>query len=147
LNTDFVYLKQTQTTVGFLSLDDKKLNSIKKRSNSQKILCELDSFKTLLQNTRVPKKYRKMVRNSKLTTFIYPNKQSFRVVDLNSIHYQFLKKFRKLYSTSANITKEIFDYNYAVLNSDIIVEDNNGFSEKLPSKIYKLSNKKLKKIR
>lgn len=92
MNPDLVYLVQTDTTVGFSSFDDEKLSNIKQRPSNQKILKTLDSFVTLKEFARVPKKFRKIVRNSSKTTFIYPNLNSFRVVKSESIFFDFIKK-------------------------------------------------------
>ncbi|MEA3554630.1 MAG: Sua5 YciO YrdC YwlC family protein, partial [Campylobacterota bacterium] len=106
MNENLVYLVQTDTTVGFLSSNDKKLSCIKQRDTNQKTLQVVDSFKTLQTKVRVPKKRKSMLRKSKHTTFIYSNGLSFRVVDKDSLHWSFIKKFKCLYSTSANITKQ-----------------------------------------
>src|SRR5574344_2240399 len=108
MNENLVYLVQTDTTVGFCSANYKKLNSIKNREENQKVLATIDSFKTLQKYARVPKKYRKIVRNSKKTTFIYPNLNSFRVINKDEPFYNFIKKFKLLSSTSANYTKKSF---------------------------------------
>jgi len=139
MNSCLVYLIQTDTTVGFSSFDDEKLSLIKQRPSSKKILHTVDSFKTLSQNTRIPKKFRKQIRNSKKTTFIYPNGKSFRVVDKSSNFYAFINKFNILYSTSANKTGEKFEREFATLGADIIVEDNRNFFETKASTIIKLS--------
>jgi len=147
MNSSYVYLVQTDTTVGFLSSNDEKLALLKKRDTKQKMLQVVDSFKTLKQFTRVPKQYRKKVRNSKITTFIYPNGLGFRVIQRDSKHQSFIKKFGCLYSTSANITKNNFDKQFALDMSDIIVYGEDNFTEKLSSKIYKIDKQKIKKIR
>ena len=147
MNKNRVYLVQTDTTVGFLSSDDKKLNSIKKRSSSQKILQVVESYKTLKQLLRVPKSHRKLVRNASNTTFIYQNGHSYRVVDKNNLHHTFIKKFETMYSTSANITQNNFDYEYATASCDVVVEDSQGFHESKPSHIIKLYKTKLLNIR
>jgi len=142
-----VYLTQTDTTVGFLSLDDKKLANIKNRPTTQKTLRVVDSFKTLKTHTRIPKQYRKLVRNSKNTTFIYPNGESFRVVDKDSNHHKFIEKFGTMYSTSANNSGESFNLDFARENCDIEVLSNQSYSETTSSSIVKISNQKLVKIR
>lgn len=147
MDSSLVYLVQTDTTVGFSSLNDEKLSTIKQRPTSKKILHTVDSFKTLTQYTRVPKDFRKKVRNSKKTTFIYPNTKSFRVVNKDSNFYDFINKFGILYSTSANKTAEKFDKDFATIGADIIVEDKRGFYETKASRIIKLSKKSLKIIR
>ena len=88
-----------------------------------------------------------MVRKSKKTTFIYPNFDSFRVVNKDSHFFDFIKKFKILSSTSANKTKESFEYNYASKYSDVEVINNLGFFETSSSKIYKLYKNNLKRIR
>ena len=147
MNSSLVYLVQTDTTVGFSSFDDEKLSSLKQRPSSKKILHTVDSFKTLKKNTRIPKNFRKKVRNSKKTTFIYPNGMSFRVVLKDSDFYDFIHKFGILYSTSANKTAEKFDKDFATIGADILVEDKKGFYETTASTIIKLSKRTLKKIR
>ena len=147
MNPNLVYLVQTDTTVGFSSLIDEKLSSIKQRDINQKILKTVDSFDTLKNFTRVPKKYRNMVRKSNKTTFIYPNLDSFRVVNKDSHFFDFIKKFKILSSTSANKTKENFEYKFASQKSDVEVINNLGFFETSSSKIYKIGKNNLNKIR
>lgn len=147
MNSSDVYLVQTDTTVGFLSSDDKKLSSIKQRDKNQKTLQVVNSFKTLKQFVRVPKLHRKRVRNSKKTTFIYPNNLGFRTINKDSKHQNFIRKFDCLYSTSANITKNNFDKEYILNKSDVIVYSNIGFIEKSASSIYKINRSNIKKIR
>ncbi len=140
-----LFLVQTDTTVGFLSNDLDRLYSSKQRDKSKKILQEVDSFATLNTLTRVPNKYKKLVRNSKKTTFIYPNGESFRVIDKNSKHHNFISKFKIMYSTSANISGGEFDETFAREKADTIVETD--FSISSPSKIYKISNYKKIRVR
>ena len=145
MNRDKIYLVQTDTTVGFLSQNKEVLNIIKGRKKSQKILREVDSLKTLKEFVRVPNRFKKQVRNAKKTTFIYKNGESFRVVK-DERHLEFLKKFKWMYSTSANITGCKFDEKWAREVADIIVEDG-GFFEGEASKIYKISRERIKRIR
>ncbi len=147
MNSSLVYLVQTDTTVGFSSSNDEKLSSIKQRIKSKKILQTLDSFLTLQNNIRVPKKFRKKVRNLKKTTCIYPSLQSFRVIDQESNYHIFIKKFNALYSTSANLSGNNFDFDFANSNSDIIVFSKDKFKETSSSSIYKINKKKIIKIR
>ncbi len=147
MNSSEVFLVQTDTTVGFLSSDDKKLSLLKKRDPKQKMLQVVGSFKTLKQYVRLPKKYRKIIRNSKISTFIYPNGLGFRVINRDSKHQSFIRKFACMYSTSANITKNSFDEQFAVDKSDVVVYDNNNFFEKSASSIYKIGKMKITKIR
>ncbi|WP_121626797.1 Sua5 YciO YrdC YwlC family protein [Poseidonibacter antarcticus] len=145
MDSSLVYLVQTDTTVGFSSSNDEKLSSVKQRPKSKKILHTVDSFKTLKKYTRIPKKFRKEVRKSTLTTFIYPNQKSFRVINKDKDFYDFIHKFGILYSTSANQTGKKFEHNFAINNSDIIVENKNNFFESSASMIIKI-NKRVKRV-
>jgi len=147
MDSSLVYLVQTDTTVGFSSSDDEKLSFVKQRPRSKKILHTVDSFKTLKKYTRVPKKFRKQVRKSSLTTFIYPNQKSFRVINKDKSFYDFIHKFGILYSTSANKTAKNFEYDFASKHSDIIVENKNGFFESSASRIIKINKSRKKLIR
>ncbi len=147
MNKDLIYLVQTDTTVGFSSSNEEKLSLVKKRPTNQKILQTIDSFCTLKQKTRVPKKFRKKVRKSKKTTFIYSNENAFRVIDSNDKFHSFISKFALLFSTSANLTKNSFEYEYALKKANIIVFTKDGFLQKDASSIYKINNKKILKIR
>lgn len=147
MDTNLVYLVQTDTTVGFSSSNDEKLTKIKQRPKFQKILQTVNSFETLKSMTRVPKNFRKRVRNSEKTTFIYPNLNSFRVISKNESFHPFISKFNNLYSTSANLTNEKFNYDFASDNSDVLVFTKNAFNENISSKMYKINKKKIVKIR
>ena len=146
MNPNNIYLVQTDTTAGFLSQDFKKLNKIKKRALNQKVLMEVDSLKTLKNFVRVPQKFKNTVRRVKKSTFIYPDGNSYRVVK-NERHLRFLKKFKWMYSTSANLTGQKFDKEWAYNQANVIVENKDGLFEENASKIYKINNHKIKKIR
>lgn len=147
MNKELVYLVQTDTTVGFSSSSDEKLSLIKQRPSNQKILQTVESFETLKKFTRVPSKFKRRVRNSKNTTYIYPNNDSFRKIDNTSQFYDFIKKFNILYSSSANITKKGFDEEFAISACDVVVFTKDGFFEDKPSSIIKINNQKLKRLR
>ena len=147
MNSSLVYLVQTDTTVGFSSSDDEKLSEIKQRPKTQKILQTIDTHKTLNSFTRVAKKYRKRVRNSKNTTFIYPNLKSFRKIETTSSYRFFVNKFKNIYSTSANLTGHEYDKDFAISKADIIVYDKYGFSTSNASTILRVSKNRLKKLR
>ncbi|MDR1460237.1 MAG: Sua5 YciO YrdC YwlC family protein [Campylobacteraceae bacterium] len=139
-----IYLAQTDTTVGFLSKEQKLLNIVKKRPLDKSCIFCSTSFKGIV--ARVPNEHKKFVRRAKKTTFILPNSFSFRFVK-EGAHVIFLRKTGALYSTSANLTGQSFDIDFAKQKADIIVEDSRGFFESKPSIIIKIGKKKLKKIR
>ena len=142
-----IYLAQSDTTVGFLSLDAKKINLAKNRPIQQKVLQTFSSFKVLNDHARIPKKHRKFVRHSKKTTFVLSSGEAFRVVDEDSLHHKLIAKLGHVYSSSANQTKKSFNEVDAHLKSDIIVKDRRGFFEDEASKMYKLSRTKIKRLR
>ncbi|MDR0408593.1 MAG: Sua5 YciO YrdC YwlC family protein [Campylobacteraceae bacterium] len=139
-----VYLAQTDTTIGLLSKSQRLLNIIKKRPSSKSCIFCATSFGEI--TPRVPNNCKKFARRAKKTTFALQNGFSFRIVK-DSMHAMFLRKTGALYSTSANLTKESFDIDFAKQTADIIVEDFRGFFENKPSAIIKMGQKKLKKIR
>ena len=144
MRSDLIYLVQTDTTVGLLSQDREKLNRVKKRGINQKVLREVESLKTLQDFSRVPKRFRSRVRRAKKTTFII-KEEAFRVV--NGEHLNFLRKFKWMFSTSANETGKSFEKDWAIQKADVIVIDKRGLFEGEASTILKLNNSKLKKIR
>ena len=88
-----------------------------------------------------------MVRRSKQTSFIYPNGESYRIIDRESNHFNFIQKYKKIYSTSANENKKSFSLNFALEKAEIVVYTKELFQEKQGSKIMKLNKVKKKKIR
>jgi len=146
LNQQLVYLVQTDTTVGFLSQNSQKLADSKQRDQAQAFIKCVDTLQILQNFTRVPKKYKNLVRRSSKTTIIYPNNQAIRVVK-EFEHVKFLKKLKWAYSSSANLTKKNFDENYAKQKADIIVEDRRGLFEGQPSLIIKINSKKARRLR
>jgi tRNA A37 threonylcarbamoyladenosine synthetase subunit TsaC/SUA5/YrdC len=146
VNPNKLYLTQTDTTVGFLSADVKKLSIAKDRDINQPFLICVDTLKKLTKLTRVPKLHRKKVRRTLKTSFLYPNKKAIRVIK-KSPHSQFLKEFDFLYSTSANKNRESFDLKYAYSHSEIIIEDERGLCEYKSSSILKLEKKQIRKLR
>lgn len=146
LYSQLVYLVQTDTTAGFLSQNSKALAGSKHRNQKQPFISCVDSFYTLKEFTRVPSLFKRRVRRSQKSTFIYPNDKAIRVVK-DSLHVEFLQKLHWSYSSSANFTKKRFQMEYAKKKADIIVEDTRGFFEDTPSKIYKIYKTKLRRLR
>jgi len=143
LKSDLVYLVQTNTTVGFLSQNLEKLNQIKKRPLNKKFLKVISDFSSL---PRSPKKFRNRIRRTpNNNTYVIKN-EAYRVIT-ESNHKEFLKKFKWMYSSSANESGKNFDENFAKENADILVCDKRGYFESKPSKIYKISKNKIKRLR
>ncbi|WP_199768119.1 MULTISPECIES: Sua5 YciO YrdC YwlC family protein [unclassified Helicobacter] len=103
-------------------------------------------MEVLKRFTRIPNGFKKRVRREQKATFILKNKKSFRLI-FDKKHLLFLNQFLALYSSSANITSKDFCLKWAQEVSDIWIIDSREFEQKYPSTIYKISEKRLKKIR
>ncbi|QOP40880.1 MULTISPECIES: Sua5/YciO/YrdC/YwlC family protein [Sulfurimonas] len=145
LNTK-VILTQTDTTVGLLSQDSNRLAHIKSRPNNKPFIKVYNSLESLKKDgKRVPKKQKKLVRLAKQTTFIVKN-EAFRVASypLNS---NILRQLTWTFSTSANESGKNFDREFCQAKADIIIEDRNSLEEKTASKLLRINNKKIKRLR
>lgn len=139
-----IYLAQTDTTAGLLSKDLIQLNRIKKRPLNKPCLITTSKFKELTRLTRVPNRFKNHIRRSKKTTFLYPNLKAIRVVK-DHPHSKFLDIHGWFYSTSANLHGDKFDQIWAKSIADVIVDKN--FYENSSSKIFKVSNGNIKRLR
>ncbi|WP_187909811.1 Sua5 YciO YrdC YwlC family protein [Helicobacter pylori] len=140
-----VYLAQSDTTIGLLSKDSDKLNALKGRPKNQSVLTESADFSTLKSLVRAPNAFKNLIRRSAKTTFIYPNSKAVRVV--RGRHGDFLKRFKTLYSTSANLTQCAYDEEVASKLADAIVSDERGLFESSSSKIFRLYKHKKVRVR
>ncbi len=141
-----VYLTPTDTTIGFVSQSSSQLTAIKQRPPHKHYIKALPTLKTLQSFTRIPQAHKNRVRRAKRTSFIFPNGHSYRVVK-ESPHNQLLKKIGWAYTTSANLSGEIYDKNFAREVADILI----GFPMKQESRgasrIFKIGTHGIKKIR
>ncbi|EMG93098.1 hypothetical protein [Helicobacter pylori] len=140
-----VYLAQSDTTIGLLSKDSEKLNALKGRPKNQSVLIESADFTTLKSLVRAPNAFKNLIRRSAKTTFIYPNFKAVRVV--KGRHGDFLKRFKTLHSTSANLTQCAYDKEIASNLADVIVSDERGLFESSSSKIFRLYKHKKVRVR
>ena len=141
-----VILSQTDTTVGFLSQDAKKLYEIKSRQTSKPFLKVYQSFKAFLHaHNRIPQNQKNLVRRSKKTTFIVKNR-AFRVAPF-SLDSQILRSLSWGYSTSANESGKHFDPLFCEAKADIIIEDARGLYESGSSSLITINNTKKKRLR
>lgn len=139
-----VILTQTDTTVGFLSQDAQKLQTIKSRPSSKPFIKVYKNFKALKEEgQRVPNRLKKELRRASKTTYIV-NDKAFRVVQ-DRLHSQLLQNTTWNYSTSANEATKSFDREFCTQKADIIIEDNNSLHEGKSSKLYKVTS--VKKVR
>jgi tRNA A37 threonylcarbamoyladenosine synthetase subunit TsaC/SUA5/YrdC len=145
MRPDLVYLVQTDTTVGFLSCDARRLAALKERPSSKPFLIALPDFRALEEVGRIPPRHRNFVRRSVKRSFVLPNGLSFRVV--TGEHRHFVARFGWCYTTSANRHGEPFDEAYAREACDVVVESKEGFSDKTPSTIWRLGRRRKVRIR
>ena len=140
-----LYLTQTDTTIGYVSQDPKKIDKAKKRKPNKHYIQVVNSLKTLQEFSRVPNKYKNQVRRAKRTTFIMPNGMSFRVVK-ETEHNLLLDRLKWVYSSSANLSGAEYDETYARDNAEVILSFPKAKNGKA-STIYKLSQSNKKLIR
>ena len=141
----FLYLTPTDTTIGFVSQDSSKIDIAKKRLPNKHYIRVVNSLKTLKSFTRVPQNHKNRIRRSRQTTFIMPNGYSFRVVR-DREHNLLLDRLEYAYSSSANLSGEKYNQEYAKEQAQIIVSQSHTQNSKA-SKIYRLSLKSIKSIR
>jgi tRNA A37 threonylcarbamoyladenosine synthetase subunit TsaC/SUA5/YrdC len=141
---DLVFLTATDTTIGFVSQNAKKLNQIKQRPQNKLFITTLPSLDTLNVLTRVPDMHKKRVRRSQKTTFIMPSGDSYRVV-YDCKHSLLLNRLGWAYSTSANLSGKGYDEEFAHKSADIIVAplEQNGQA----SSLFKLGKHKIQRLR
>ena len=141
---NLVFLTDTDTTIGFVSQNYNQLSLIKNRLPNKHYIKALSSLKELKKSVRVPNIYKNRVRRATKTTFIIKSK-SYRVVkDKN--HLLLLKRLKWAYTTSANLSGKEYDKEFAKNSCD--VEVSCGLSKvKSASKIYKLNNSTIKRLR
>ncbi len=139
-----IILAQTDTTIGLLSKDSAIINQKKGANLNKPLLKEVATLNSIPHRT--PTSMRNMIRRAKKTSFILPNGSSFRVIK-DTLHNDFLKGFKWLYSSSANPTKGDFSMDFAQNVSDIIVLDKRGIFATKSSVILKIGHNRIKKIR
>ena len=142
---NYIYLTQTDTTVGFVSQNSSKIDQAKKRLPNKHYIRAVNSLKTLQEFSRVPNRHKNRVRRSKRTTFIMPNTLSFRVIK-DCEHSLLLDRLKWAYSSSANLSGYEYDDKYARDVAEVIVGSANSHNRKA-SRIYILSNSSIKLVR
>jgi len=141
-----VVLTQTDTTVGFLSQNEKQLKNIKSRESSKPFIKVFKSFYALKKsNIRVPHNRKKMLRRAKKTTFIIKN-SAFRVAQ-ETLNSSVLRATQWNYSTSANASGKSFELKFCEEKADIIIQDKNTLFEGKASSLLKINKKRIKRLR
>jgi tRNA A37 threonylcarbamoyladenosine synthetase subunit TsaC/SUA5/YrdC len=141
-----VILTQTDTTVGFLSQNAKRLYEIKSRKTTKPFIKVYKNFRSFCNDgNRIPLSQRVLVRRSKKTTFIVKN-LAFRVAPLK-LNSQLLRNSLWYFSTSANQSNKNFDREFCEAKADIIIEDRYALHENSSSSLIKINQIKRRKIR
>ena len=139
-----VFLTQTDTTIGFVSQNAKKLTEIKQRPPHKYYIKAVNSLQTLKEFTRVPSSHKNRVRRANKTTFIMPNMHSYRIVR-DQHHLLLLNRLKWAYTTSANLSNFSYDEKFAKEAADVIISP---LAEKQQaSDIFKLGKYIIKRIR
>ena len=139
-----VYLTQTDTTVGFISQDADRLTDIKQRPPHKHYIKVVDSLATLKAQARIPTRYKNRLRRAHKSTFILPNGASYRVIH-DPRHLALISNLGWAYSTSANLSSKAYDEPWARSVADVVIEP---LADKgTPSKIYKINNRSIQRIR
>jgi tRNA A37 threonylcarbamoyladenosine synthetase subunit TsaC/SUA5/YrdC len=142
---DAIILAQTDTTVGFLSQNARRLEEIKRREGNKPFLKVYADLRAIRRDIRIPFRHKHRVRHSTKTTFVVKN-QAFRYVR-DPHHAALIRPYGWLYSTSANESGKRYDYDFCFRVCDIVVEDQRGLSEQNPSRIFRLTPTKLTPLR
>jgi tRNA A37 threonylcarbamoyladenosine synthetase subunit TsaC/SUA5/YrdC len=141
-----IILTQTDTTVGFISQNERALREIKSRHSNKPFIKVFQNFKTLKEtNLRIPKEHRRYLRRAKKTTFIVKN-QAIRIAPY-PLDSAVLRKLLWSYSTSANESSKSYERDFCEQKADIIVEGKEALFEGKASKLYKINHTKIKRLR
>ena len=139
-----VFLTQTDTTIGFVSQNEAQLTAIKQRPPHKHYIKAVNSLETLKTFTRIPTSHKNRVRRAKRTTFILPNGHSYRVIK-DRHHLLLLNRLKWAYTTSANLSNQPYDENFAKDVADVVITPLNKSTQ--ASTIYKITNATIKRIR
>ena len=142
---DLVFLTQTDTTIGFVSQSAERLTALKQRPPHKYYIKAVNSLKTLQTFTRIPSLHKNRVRRASKSTFIMPDRHSYRVVR-NSHHLLLLNRLKWAYTTSANISGQPYDEHFAKESADVVITPLQP-KENAPSRIYRLGKHTLQRIR
>lgn len=143
---NLVFLTQTDTTIGFVSQNSDKLNRIKRRLPDKHYIKALSSLHQLTSFVRVPDKHKNRIRRAKRTTFVFPDGNSYRVIKENH-HTSLLLKLGWAYTTSANLSGEVFNQSFAESAADVIIKFPIKNDNQRASQIVKINHTTIKRIR
>jgi tRNA A37 threonylcarbamoyladenosine synthetase subunit TsaC/SUA5/YrdC len=140
-----VYLTATDTTIGFVSQDAARLDRIKGRPAGKHYITALPSLAALKRRGRVPAAHANRIRRSRRTSFVLPDGRSWRIIQ-DPTHRQLIRDLGWAYTSSANRSGQSFDERWARKQADVVIEPLVPRSA-APSQIYRLSHRRIRKIR
>ena len=141
---NLLFLSDTDTTIGFISQSKIRVDRAKKRPASKQYIKALISLKELKERERIPNIHRRRIRRSKGASYILPSGNSYRIVK-DRRHLLLLKRLKWAYTSSANLSNYDYDEDYARENADIVIEKLGEPNS--PSNIYRLTKRKIKRLR
>ncbi len=141
-----LYLTQTDTTIGFISKSHHRLTKVKQRLPNKHYIEALPSLESLKESTRVPQQHKNRIRRAKRATFIFPNNHSYRVIK-DTLHRGLLTKLKWAYTTSANLSGEEYDEEFARESADIVVGFPQSNRGRESSQIFKIGVGGIRRIR
>ncbi len=142
-----LYLACTDTTVGFLSHESRRIDRAKHRHSGKHYIRTVSDLHTFKRLTRVPSRWKNFLRRAKRSSVILPNGNSFRIVH-DADHRRFLKRLDGwCYSSSANRSGETYDAAYAYEQADVILYPLSRCEGRNPSALYRLGKKRRKRLR
>ncbi|WP_292656419.1 Sua5 YciO YrdC YwlC family protein [Nitratifractor sp.] len=139
-----LFLSDTDTTVGFISKDARRIDRAKQRPPSKHYITALPSLRSLTTLTRIPRSHRRRIRRRRHESYILPSGHSYRIVH-NARHLLLLKRLGRAYTSSANLSDAPYEEAYARQAADVIVEPLGP--PRAPSRIYRLGRQKMKRLR
>jgi len=140
-----VYLTTTDTTVGFVSQSAERLDAIKGRPTDKHYITALPSLRALKRHTRIPIPHRNLLRRARRTTFILPDGRSWRIIH-DPKHRQLIQQLGWAYTTSANLSGEVYDEAWARDKADVVIEPLEA-NAPVPSTILKLGKAHIHRLR
>jgi len=140
-----VYLTDTDTTIGFVSQDPVRLDTIKGRAPEKHYIIALPTLAALTSRTRVPLHHANRIRRSRRTTFVLPDGRSWRIIH-DPRHRPLIRQLGWAYTTSANRSGEAFDEAWARGVADAVIEPLVP-RHAAPSSILFLGRKQIRRLR
>lgn len=141
-----VYLTQTDTTIGFVSQDPDRLTEIKQRPPCKHYIRVIPSLKNLKSYSRVPQRYKNHIRRSKLSTFVLPNGDSYRIIR-DREHLKLIDRLGWAYTTSANLSGGEYDVDFAKDAADVVIGSTALYPTSSTSKLFQINNVTIKRLR